>query len=96
MKMQRMNSLGLNFQFDIDNSKNVTSTILHFPPLNVKFNRKNNELTIRAKDAQKILKPILNKSLRKSQSSKQFLLVSLASDVNKPINFSSPAPYSKT
>jgi hypothetical protein len=96
--VNKNNSLRLNFQFDIDNSKKLASTILYFPPLSVKYDEKNKELTIRAKDSHKFLIPILNKSKTRSQRNSKELSVSFAYDNNKRSRNTSPVTkyrYSK-
>jgi hypothetical protein len=96
--VNKNNSLRLNFQFDIDNSKKLSSTILYFPPLSVKYDEKNKELTIRAKDSHKFLIPILNKIKTKSLRNSKESLISFTYDNNKRSRNTSPVPkyhYSK-
>ena len=66
-KRRDNNSLRINFQFDIDNSKEFKSTILYFPPVNVKYNRTYNELTLTAKSSEKFFTSIFNKTSDKSK-----------------------------
>jgi hypothetical protein len=60
----RNKTLRLNFQFDIDNDRLNKSTCLYFPPINIKYNSRQNEVTLIPRNSE----DFLNSSIRDNEN----------------------------